>query len=437
VLARIVDEIINAGAGELSGSVIDSNHLDPVVMERESLHLPVKVAADFINVRLGLELKANEMKKFLENVEFEVAVSGDELTIKAPFWRTDIELREDIVEEIGRLYGYDHLPLNLPNRTLEPTPKDPLFEAKALIRNRLAKAGANELLTYSFVHGDLLQKVGQSPDAAYEISNALSPDLQHYRISLLPSLLEKVHPNIKAGFEEFTLFEIGKTHSTLHGTDEAGLPKEYEFTALVVTAADKLKKPGAAYYQAQKYLNQLAGVELEFKPVSKDMQDYQVVQLYDLNRTALVRVKGGDFCGIIGEFKPSVARNLKLPNYTAGFEVDTTVLQKVLQAGPQYHPLSRFPSVKQDITLRAPVDVPHAELRDFIADQLAQAKPADAGAELNDFDIYQRPDDPKHKQVTFGVSVTAYDRTLTDKSVNELLDTIADAAKAKFKAERI
>jgi phenylalanyl-tRNA synthetase beta chain len=437
VLARIVDEIINAGAGELSGSVIDSNHLDPVVMERESLHLPVKVTADFINVRLGLELKANEMKKFLENVEFEVAVSGDELTIKAPFWRTDIELREDIVEEIGRLYGYDHLPLNLPNRTLEPTPKDPLFEAKALIRNRLAKAGANELLTYSFVHGDLLQKVGQSPDAAYEISNALSPDLQHYRISLLPSLLEKVHPNIKAGFEEFTLFEIGKTHSTLHGTDEAGLPKEYEFTALVVTAADKLKKPGAAYYQAQKYLNQLAGVELEFKPVSKDMQDYQVVQLYDLNRTALVRVKGGDFCGIIGEFKPSVARNLKLPNYTAGFEVDTTVLQKVLQAGPQYHPLSRFPSVKQDITLRAPVDVPHAELRDFIADQLAQAKPADAGAELNDFDIYQRPDDPKHKQVTFGVSVTAYDRTLTDKSVNELLDTIADAAKAKFKAERI
>jgi phenylalanyl-tRNA synthetase beta chain len=317
VLARIAREITEAGSGQLAGPAIDDNHLDPVVLERESLHLPVTAAVDFINVRLGLDLKAEDMKKLLENVEFEVKIEADELTVKAPFWRTDIELREDVVEEIGRLHGYDDLPLSLPPRTLEPARKDEMFEAKALIRDRLSRAGANELLTYSFVHGDLLQKVGQDPNAAYEVSNALSPDLQHYRISLLPSLLEKIHPNIKAGYEQFALFEIGKTHSTLHGADDDGLPKEYEFTALVVAAADKLKKPGAAFYQAKKYLNQLAGVELEFLPVTKDMQGYQVVQLYDLNRTALVRVKGGDFCGIIGEFKPSLTRNLKLPKYCA------------------------------------------------------------------------------------------------------------------------
>jgi phenylalanyl-tRNA synthetase beta chain len=437
VLSRIVREITESDSGEVSGSVVDSNHLDQVVAERQSLHVPVKVAVDFINVRLGLVLKPAEMKQLLENVEFEVKIDGDELTVKAPFWRTDIELREDVVEEIGRLHGYDALPLTLPLRTLEPATKDQLFETKALIRDRLSKAGANEVLTYSFVHGDLLAKVGQSPATAYELSNALSPDLQYYRISLLPSLLEKVHPNSKAGYEEFALFEMGKTHSTLHDTDQTGLPEEYDFTALVVAAADKLKKPGAAFYEAKKYLRQLVGTELEFEQVSKAMKDYQVVQLFDLNRTAVVRVKGGEPFGIIGEFKPSVSRNLKLPKHTAGFEVDTAVLQKAMQSGSEYRPLSRFPSVKQDMTLRVAADLAYGELRDFVAEELRQQAPRDVDVQLADVDIYQKADDPKHKQVTLGITVTAHDRTLTDKSVNELLDAVADSSRDKLKAERI
>src|SRR6185369_7895947 len=95
---------------------------------------------------------------------------------------------EDIVEEIGRLYGYDHLPLSLPKRSIQPVATDPLIAAKSKARNTLSKSGANEVLTYTFVHGDLLNKVGQDTKHAYKLSNALSPDLQYYRLSLLPSL---------------------------------------------------------------------------------------------------------------------------------------------------------------------------------------------------------------------------------------------------------
>jgi phenylalanyl-tRNA synthetase beta chain len=437
VLVKITDEIRRHSGGKVASPVIDDNHLNKTVLERNSMHPPVKVSVDFINARLGLKLTAEEMKTLLQNVEFKVEHGGNELVVTAPFWRTDIELREDVVEEVGRLYGYDKLPLELPLRDLTPTPKDPLLELKAKIRQKLSRAGANEVLTYSFVHGDLLDRVGQDRAKAFQISNALSPDLQYFRVSLMPSLLEKVHPNIKAGYHEFALFELGKTHSTDHGDDDEGLPREFEFTALVVTAADKLKPAGAAYYEARKYLTELTGAELEFKPVSEAMRQYPVVQPYDLNRAALVNVKGGDFLGIIGEFKPSVTQALKLPRYTAGFEIDTTALQALLATGPAYLPLFRFPSVKQDITLKVPAQVTYDELYNFINKEYAANSPEDTHTRLEPVDIYQKPDDTGHKQATFRLTTTGLNRTLTDKEINKLLDSIAAAAGSKLGAERI
>lgn len=436
VLAKAADSIRQATQGKVASEAVDDNHLDKTVLERQSLYAPVKVSAGFINARLGLELSIGEMKKLLENVEFKTEVKGEELTVTAPFWRTDIELREDVVEEVGRLYGYDHLPLKLPKRDLTPAPRDPLLELKSQIRAKLAKAGANEVLTYSFVHGDLLDKVGQDKSQAFQISNALSPDLQYYRLSLVPSLLEKVHPNIKAGYGEFAQFEIGKTHSLEHPQDDDGLPSEFEFTSLIVAADNKLKKSGAAYYEARKYLQALAGVPLEFKPISQEMQKYPVVQPYDLNRSALVSIKGGDFLGIIGEFKPSVASKLKLPKYCAGFEIDTQVLQKELD-GASYVTLPRFPKVTQDITLKVPADLAYQELYDFVSAELGKAQPKKTLPKLSPLDIFQRDDDKKHKQVTFHLDIASYDRTLTDAEVNKLLDAVAAAAKTKYGAERV
>ncbi len=423
VLAKITDDICQQAGGKVAGQPIDDNHLDDVTKQRGSVHPPVKLPSDFINRRLGIKLSADEMKKILENVEFKVEINGDDLTVTAPFWRTDIELREDVVEEVGRLYGYDHLPQELPRHDLAPARRDSLLELKAKVRSRLSRAGANEVLTYSFVHGDLMTKVGQDPAKAFQISNALSPELQYYRLSLMPSLLEKVHANIKAGYDQFALFECGKTHS-LDQKDKDGLPGEFEFTGLVVTANDKLHPHGAAYYQAKRYLQYVAGsAALEFKPVGDDMKQYPVVQPYDLNRTALVSIKDGDFLGIIGEFKASVRQALKLPCFTAGFEVDTTVLQSVL-AKADYQLLSRFPSVKQDVTINLPADTSYQEVESKVKATLKANAPDDSQLQVEPLDIYQ-PDDAKaSRHFTFRVTVTGANRTLTDKEVAKLLEDL-------------
>lgn len=437
VLAKITDTLVQELGAKIASNVIDDNHVDKEALQRNSLYPSVKLSSEFINVRLGLKLTAAQIKKLLNNVEFKVDVAAEELEITAPFWRTDIEIPEDIVEEVGRLYGFDKLPLELPKLDLTPAEKDPMLETKATIRDRLSKAGANEVLTYSFVHGNLLEKTGQDKSKAFEISSALSPDLQYYRLSLMPSLLEKVHPNSKAGYGEFALFEVGKTHGIDYGEDDDGLPKEHEFTGLVVTANNKLKKIGAAYYQAQKYLQALIDSDLEFKPISEDMKNDPVIQPYDLKRSAFVMIKGGDFLGIIGEFKPSVRAALKLPNYTAGFEVDTSVLQNVIEAGPSYLPLLRFPAVKQDLTLKVGADLPYSQLRGLVNKAYGAHAPKNTHIALEPVDIYQDEAAKESKHITFRFTTTGLDRTLTDKEINKLLDDVVAEVGGEIPAERL
>ena len=437
VALKAAAELTKLSGAQIAGPIIDDNHLDADVMKFLSIHVPVTISPEFINLRLGLELSSEDIKTLLQNVEFTVTEKGSELFVSAPFWRTDIEIREDVVEEVGRLYGYHKLPLVLPERDLTPATEDTTLSAKSAIRSLLCKAGANEILSYSFVHGNLLDKVGQDKTKAYQLSNAISPDLQYYRISLIPSLLDKVHANIKAGYDEFAIFELGKTHSLEQPADSEGLPSEYDITALVVAANDKLNKSGAAYYQASRFLTNLTGDKLVFSPITDEMKDFSITKPYDLNRSAMVSVKGGKFLGIIGEFKSSVSGQLKLPKYCAGFEVDTAVLGELINQRNNYIALPRFPKVTQDMTLKVSVDLNNQDLCDFVSVELTKIQPGHSLSSLESVAIYQKVDDQAHKQVTLRFVISNYDRTLTDKEVNGLLDKVAATAQTKFSATRI
>jgi phenylalanyl-tRNA synthetase beta chain len=425
-------------AGGKSGGAIDTG--------RKTEHpAAVQVTDAFINARLGLELSAEEMASILSNVEFETTVQGSTLYVTPPFWRTDIEIPEDVVEEVGRLYGYDKLPLELPKRDLTPANKNELLELKSRIRDVLSKAGANEVLTYSFVHGNLLDAVGQDKTQAFELSNALSPDLQYYRMSLTPSLLDKVHSNIKSGYEEFALFEIGKAHiKGEHTASEPDLPAEFQRLAFVFAANQKssLNYQGAPYYQARKYLfNVLEAFDIAGRVKIEPLQPERYVGAthtkttqYEPARAATVRL-GDAVIGEIGEYKPTVKRALKLPEYTAGFELDISSLRKL--SDNAYLPIPRFPKVEQDISLKVPAKLLYGELFDFVRATIESLKPAETLASLEPLDIYQREDDEAHKQVALRLSIASYERTMTAEEVNGLLNKVAEAAKDKFGAIRI
>lgn len=432
VIAKAADDILGLAGGRLSGQLIDKQLTTP--QERK-----VTLTAEFINGRLGLNLSSAQIKKLLENVEFVVNNSGTKLSVTAPFWRTDIEIAEDIVEEVGRLFGYDKLPQQLPKRLIDPVLKNQLLEFKNNLRQKLSAFGANEVLTYSFVHGDLLANTGQDAKLAHKLSNAQSPGLQYYRFNLVPSLLDKIHANIKAGYDKFTLFEIGKGHDQQHTNDD-GLPQEFELLSLIYTAGSKTNPAGAAFYEAKNYLSRLAdelGVELKFSAVDK-LPKAPLAQAYERQRTATVSTADGNFLGILGEFKNSVRQALKLPEYTAGFEID---IQALLESAPQikaYSPLPKFPQVHQDFCLRTATALRYAEITEFIKQNLKGASAKRSyNYSLEPLDIYRSNKDQAHKQTTWRITLWHTDRTLTTEETNHLLDDVAANAKTKLNAERI
>ncbi len=439
VLAKIVDEIRKDAGGKVAGPVIDDNHLPAEMLDRKSMFPPVTVTTKFIASRLGLKLNDDQVAQLLMNVEFKVININGQLEVTAPFWRTDIEISEDIVEEVGRLYGYDKLPLDLPMRSLMPVTKNEQLELKQNIRERLARAGANELLTYSFVHGNLLDKAAQNKQMAFQLANALSPDLQYYRISLTPNLLDKVHLNIKAGYDQVALFEIGKIHMRgIVDPQEPTIPLEDSHIALVVASDNKLKSTGAPYYLARKYFEQIAPhltgnlmplTDFDFKD---DEWGKQMAAPYVPEHSSIV-VHNGMIWGVVGEFKPSVHRGFKLPANIAGFEVGLDILRS---AGPRvYVPLPRFPKVRQDISLKVSMSTSYSTVYELLSKQLLSIDTT--YATLEPLDIYQSETEHDYKHLTFRFSIAHYQKTLTSEEVNAMLDQAARVAHDKLGAERI
>ncbi len=437
ILAYAAAWVQKLAHGEVAGKVQDDRNdvgnLKPVI-----------VAPEFINARLGTELTAKQITKILSNVEFLVENKKDKLHVTAPYWRTDIEIPEDIVEEVGRLYGYDKVPIVLPKRSTAPAAANSMLQVKSTARSVLSAAGANEVLTYSFVHGKLFDAVGQNKDLAFQLSNAISPELQYYRLSLLPSLLDKVHSNIKAGYDEFALFEINKTHdkSNMH---EDGLPIEEERLALVFAADKKVSKQysGSAYYQARAYAEELLngfGIDnLIFQAVTshnpKTDTGKQVLAPFEKSRSAYCKTADGVLLGIVGELKTSVKTNLKLPEFVAGFELNMQMIE-AYQNHSKYQPLSRFPQTQQDISLRVADEVAYQAVKQSV--EMTLKKGADEHGYLWDVspvDIYQKGADTKH--VTLRVTLSHPDRTLVTAEVNKLLDHIAEATKKDLAATRL
>ncbi len=427
---------------EVSGATQASNVVDVTSFDLSNDNLNhVQTSIDFINSRLGTKLKPEEVKNLLENVEFDVALQGPTLKITAPFWRMDISIAEDIVEEVGRLYGYDKIPVVLPARISAPTPKNPIREFKNEIRSKLSTLGANEVLTYSFVNGDLLDKSNIEADKwAYHLRNALSPDLQYYRPVLLASLLSKVHPNIKANAGDennhFALFEIGKVHiKGVAEKEEINLPKEFNRLGFVIAADEKslTNVNNSAYYHAKKYLDELTNNQATYI----QLEDFSkpITAMYKKGRSASVALNG-ETLGVIGEFMNKTTKKLKLPEFCAGFEIDVDVLRDFV-GKDSYRPLSGFPSSKQDVTFEVTEDTSWFELSSFVSAELAVAAAKDnLNIEIKPLAIYKQ-DNSNKKRISFRIELVSLQKTLKTDEVNKILDHISEAAHEKLKAIRI
>ena len=450
--AAVLKRLMSMIGGEQASEIEDKYNSTTFT---ENKLLQKAILPEFLMHRLGRKFNNNEVKSMLGNVEiivYEHTVKSDNyyedsigslrdrqqgqtyqeaMYIQPPFWRTDLELPEDIVEEVGRLYGFDKLPRQLPMRSIKPAPKNPRRELKNAIRQSLSRAGANEILTYSFVHERILKNAEQDITQAYKLSNALSPDLQYYRLTVLPSLLYKVYTNIKSGHNEFALFEIGKGHLKSKGLNKEGLPIENNYIDLVYSS--KKDKPGAPFYVAKKIIDNLGkdlSVKFEFEKIVNQI-DKQILAPFDIDRSSLIRIDNGDIVGLVGELKQSVIKNFKLPQYISAASIDIDILQKNISKniGDSYHPLSKFPSTRRDISIEIDLAVSYKDVLNVVKNSLQ--KQDDEFISIRLVDIY-RAKDSSFKTITLNISMTNYNRTLTATDASRIIENINKAISVKL-----
>ena len=370
----------------------------------------IVISLSDLNQTLGANFIVTEVKQTLENVGFIVDANAEQLVVQAPLWRTDIHIKEDIYEEMGRLTGFDNIPKTLPTRLFKGSPKNPLFAIKYEIRNILSDViGGSELLTYSFVSKALQQKVGENIEDSYEIVNSISPELQCFRQSIIPSLLEKTYENQKAGFKDFVLYEMNQVAKKSFGMQPDQTPS-LESHLTICLEGD--------YYQIKQICETLGrrlGFDFKFT-------DFKLTQYPYFEPLHSVDIKVGQtVIGALGEIKYTVLKGMKLKNIAA-LEINLVPLLSLTPILRGAQKISRFPSVTRDLTVKTPDQVSFATLNQTIEKAL---KRDNFVYEIEPVSIYRQTENSETRNCSFHLSFASTVKTMSADEISDIMKQIA------------
>ncbi len=337
-LARAVELIQKVSPGAYVASELVDVYPRPVKPKT------IRLQPDFVNRILGAKITPAQMKTILNSLELKTEARGKTFLVHIPTFRRDLQIAEDLVEEVGRIYGYDRLPLVLPRRDLTPAPvnRDLAFSQKT--KQLLLSLGFDEIYTYAFVGEDLMKQCRRSVENLIPLQNPLSPELAYLQDSLRPGLLMKAALN-RPHFANFALFELARVFRS--GPDRRKLPQQPKMVAGLVVS----EKDGAEAYRDLKgrlevLLARLLIPAVTFQPLkdAPDLHPGQQVAIFS-SREQL---------GVVGSLHPLVAANFGLEKAgVAIFEMEMAKLQRQAQEKITYRPPLKASLVKIDVSLPA------------------------------------------------------------------------------------
>ncbi|HET7579055.1 MAG TPA: phenylalanine--tRNA ligase subunit beta [Bacillales bacterium] len=389
------------------------------------------VTTDKVNRVLGTDLPGETMKDIFHRLGFEADLTDGKLIVTVPTRRMDISIEEDLIEEVGRLYGYDHLPTTLPFGNTTPGRLTERQAKRRKMRHYLEGAGLYEAITYSLTTSEKAALYSDNIEDAHPIQLPLPMSEEHttLRLSLTPQLLDAVRYNLNRRVTDVALFEIGPVFM---GKDEnlESLPEEREKLAAVFTGLwyshpwQKEKKP-VDFYVAKGVLEGLfaeLGLEgrVKFAQTKKD-------GLHP-GRTATVLLDHRPV-GFIGQIHPAKEKAFDL-NETYVFEVDLETIMSVQATSLTYRTLPRYPSVSRDIALVVDEEVAAGNIRTVI-----RQAGGDLLKEVSLFDVYQGEHlEEGKKSLAFSLNYYDPERTLTDEEVVKAHDRVLEQVKEVFGA---
>jgi phenylalanyl-tRNA synthetase beta chain len=396
---------------------------------------------------LGIDPPTARARAVLGSLGFSARwVPPDRYVVRVPYWRTDVRIADDVVEEIARTIGYDEIPAAALTGQVPAPVVQPLRELREHARDLLAAAGMREVITYSLTTLEALARVVPPEELAiyppYRAHNPISAAHEYMRTTLRASLLQTLASNLRYQEGEVAIFEAARVylrpadraaHSSGRGDGTvrgaAALPQEEERIAGVVSGwrLDRWGRPGSEpldFFDAKAYVEQLFE-GLAVRPEYAATVEFALTP----GRTAEIRA-GGQRVGVVGQVHPDVARAFELDQDAYLFDISIDALLPLAGRPRRMAPLPRYPSVEQDIA----VIVDSGTAASAVQDAIAASSPLVRAARV--FDVYQGEQvSAGKKSVAFAVTYQAGDHTLTDEEVAKAQHKAVERLRREFGAE--
>jgi phenylalanyl-tRNA synthetase beta chain len=408
---------------ELAGGSVHREWTDVYPQPQEPVR--VRLKPWLIDEVLGVHVPLQDSEAILIRLGFHLKVLGDgEWDVLPPVFRLDVTIPEDLVEEVGRVYGYDRVPPTLPGRRHDTwIPLTPSVDRRLdSARDVLAGAGYTETWNPALVSGRKLEALRVAA-YAMRISNALSDDMDTLRTSLVPSLIDVLALNRDRGRDEVCVYEIAPVFLARIGEKDSQ-PDEPLRLAAVATAGSKADSGRLAFYRLKSVLD---GCIAELSAPSCTYQR-GAAELFHPGRCAAVTLDGRQL-GYLGELHPTVTASLKVEGRVVAFEID---VEPVLAAArlPKAQPLPRFPAVERDLAVVVEEHVAAGVLLATINE--AAGDLMEAARAFDEYHGTQVPDG--YKSLAFTLTFRSPERTLTDAEVEKVMAEVKQTLEKRHQA---
>jgi phenylalanyl-tRNA synthetase beta chain len=403
--------IMQLGEGQVAEGIID-------VFPAKREPAPISLSKNEVTRILGIEYTIDQISSTLVSLGFECRVDGDGLKAVAPYWRSDIRLSVDLIEEVGRIIGYDRIPMTLLSQQIPHQTPDPLVRLKREIRQALAGVGFQEVVTYSLTSYLMLQKLSPEADvhdvSPVKLVNPMTAELECLRPNLRVNLLAALSANRRHEDGGIRIFELGKVYLPR----EKDLPDEPEILCGLLngTRVEKSWLGGEGsfdFYDAKGAVEAL----LSKLHIPVKFEKSCDTGLHPARQAAVV-TGNNIVLGIIGEIHPKVADAFEISGPVCLFELSVSELLPFTSIDRLFHPIPRFPGSIRDLALVVDTAVTNRQVEDII-------RTFPLVDEISLFDVYSG------KQVAAGKKSLAYrlvyqspEHTLTDDEVNKVQEQI-------------
>ncbi|WP_417067652.1 phenylalanine--tRNA ligase subunit beta [Niveibacterium terrae] len=429
---RGVDYALPARAIERASELILAicgGNAGPVVEVLSEEHLPRRSPVVMRMARasqvIGIPLDAETVATVLSRLGGELTVTADEVRLLPPSWRFDLEIEQDLIEEIARIYGYEKIPEVMPVGKMAMLPQPESRRTPMALRAKMAGLDYQEVINYAFVEEAWERDFCANKDLI-RIANPIASQLAVMRSSLLGGLVGNLITNQKRRASRVRLFEIGRCFKRDPAAKPvAGYDQTMKIAALAWGPSDPeqwgIATRKADFFDIKGDLERLvANPALEFVPLAHPA--------LHPGRAAEVRI-GGRAIGWIGELHPTWVHDYDLASAPVAFELELdAVMPRVL---PTAVAPSKFPPMIRDLALIVEATRPVAELLDVL-----RSAPEPLMQSVEVFDVYQgRGVEPDRKSVAFRIRFQHTERTLEDREVDAAVEVLVGLARARLGAE--